>query len=180
MVYQNQCNLLSAAKLAAGGSMGRQSKTVVVDAEEAAVLESLAAEYGVEIHSTKAQGIDPVTAVVVVLIGSYLAVTTVVDHFEKRRGGQVIDLRPQAHTVVYRDPQVRHDLILILTADGGVKIHTVPLSADSGRIIEALTQSLVKIAQPNAQSAAAVARERLGDSVSIEASITAGDLRGGA
>jgi hypothetical protein len=42
--------------------MGRQGKTTVVDAEEAAMLQSLAAERGVETGSTKAAGIDPLTA----------------------------------------------------------------------------------------------------------------------
>jgi len=161
--------------------MEQHRETIVVDAEEAVILENLAAEHGVEIHSTKSQGFDPVTTVVVVaLIGTYLAVTTVLDQFEKRRGGQVIDLRPQAHTVAYRDPKVRHDLILILTGDGQVKLHHLPLPTDSARIVESLTQALVRIARPDTQSVAAVVRERLGDSASIEASATLGDLGGDA
>lgn len=155
--------------------MEQHFETVVVNGQEVKILEGLAAEHGVKLRSTKAQGVDPITAAVIVLVGSYLAVTTVREQFEKRRGGQVIDLRPQAQTLAYRDPQLRHDLILILTADGQVKINHLPLPADSGRVIESLTQMLVKIAQPDVQSAAAVAREQLGNSTSIEVSATAGE-----
>jgi hypothetical protein len=159
----------------AGSLMGQYRRTIVVDADEAVLLQEIATEHGVEARSTKAQGLDPVSVTVVVLIGARFTVSTVMEQFEKWRGGQVIDLRPQAPAMAYRDRQVRHDLILILTADGQVRIHDLPLDSDSGRTLEALTRVLAGIAQPDTKSVAATAREIVGGSASIEVSPTADD-----
>jgi hypothetical protein len=68
--------------------------------------------------------IEPVTAVLIAA-GAAAVAKFVMDWWEKRRGGLVVDMRPDAKDQIYRDRDVPYGFVLVFPADGGqVKIET--------------------------------------------------------
>ncbi len=98
------------------------NEVVVVDQAEVNYLECVAAEQGVEIERLPIRGFEPITIVTLSLTGTPLAVSTVVYLLDRRKGGQVVDLRPGAPKTVYRSTDVTYGLVVIIAADGATKV----------------------------------------------------------
>lgn len=74
-------------------------------------LRATAEQYQVQVTELKSAGIEPVSTIAVVLLGSVWAVNTVSRLVDERKGGQVIDMRPGANLAVYRSRDVQYGLI---------------------------------------------------------------------
>ena len=93
-----------------------------------AAAEDAETEVSIEEGSDDSGGLSPdIEPITCVLVGGAVMMTAkfLTDWWEKRRGGLVIDLRPEAKDQVARDKDVPWGLILVFPAQGGeVKIET--------------------------------------------------------
>src|SRR5579875_2657053 len=87
---------------------------ISVRPEDLPAARETAAAHQVEVRELPATGMDPVSAVALVLIGSALAVSVVQRAIDARQGGQVIDLRPDAGRHFYRTRGVVYGLVVII------------------------------------------------------------------
>lgn len=98
--------------------------------------------------------IEPVSAV---LIAAGVAVVAkfVMEWWDKRRGGLVVDMRPDAKDQIYRDKDVPYGFALIFPADGGqVKIETHDMPKDAmQQLIEAVISGAFKTVTELAKAA---------------------------
>jgi hypothetical protein len=121
---------------------------VSISSEELPAAREAAAEHRVETREMPATGMDPVSAVALLLIGSALGVSMVQRAIDARRGGQVIDLRPDAGRSFYRDRNVVYGLVVVIGADGSVTVEVKEPDGNFREIIDAvakLTMSLTEI-----------------------------------
>jgi hypothetical protein len=104
--------------------------------------------------------IEPITAI---LIAAGVAATAkfLADWWEHRRGGLVIDQRPDANDDIYRDPDVPWGYIIVFPRDGGaVKIETQDQPKDAvHQLLEKLIGSAFTSAADIAKSARQVVPE---------------------
>jgi hypothetical protein len=74
---------------------------------------------------------EPVTAVLIAA-GAAAVAKFVMDWWEKRRGGLVVNMRPEAKDQIYRDQDVPYGFVVIFPSDGGqVKIETRDMPKDA-------------------------------------------------
>lgn len=87
----------------------------------------------------------PVTAVLIAA-GAAAVAKFVMDWWETRRGGLVIDMRPDAKDQIYRNRDVPFGFILIFPADGGqVKIESHDMPKDAAQqLLEAVISGAYK------------------------------------
>jgi hypothetical protein len=101
--------------------------------------------------------VDQIVPIVAVLIGAGVlgAGKFIMTWWEKRRGGLVIDLRPDAKDQIYRDHDVPWGYIVVFPADGGeVKIETKDEPKDSiERLIDSVTSGVIESAKAVADAA---------------------------
>lgn len=102
--------------------MSDESRMVELSEAEFDELEALAPEYGVELRPITGKGIDPLTGVVVAVIGTASAVAGVMRFIDQRRGGQVIDMRPATSKPFYRSADLAYGLIVVFAIDGSVTV----------------------------------------------------------
>jgi hypothetical protein len=144
------------------------AEVLVLDQEEADFVRRTAAEHEVAIDEVPAAGIEPVLTVTVVLLGTAAAVAAVIDLVERRRGGQVIDLRPGAAKVFFRSPDVSYGLVVIRAADGGaVKVEVKEPKGMFGQVVESLTGLLGDLAGAKSDAVAAAVAADLGPAVRV-------------
>ena len=108
---------------------------------------------------------EPVTAVLIAA-GAAAVAKFVMDWWETRRGGLVIDMRLNAKDQIYRNRDVPYGFILIFPADGGqVKIETHDMPKDA---TQQLLEAVISGAYKTVTDLANAAREAL-PKASIEA-----------
>jgi hypothetical protein len=74
--------------------------------------------------------VEPVTAILIG--GAVMAVGKfIIDWWERRRGGLVVDLRPEAVDNLYRDKDVPFGFVVTFLADGKVTIETKEIPKDA-------------------------------------------------
>ena len=102
--------------------------------------------------------IEPITAVLIA--AGVTAVTKfVMDWWEKRSGGLVVDMRPEAKDQIYRDEAVPYGFVIIFPADGGqVKIETHDTPKDA---MQQLLESVISGAYKTVTELAKAAREAM-------------------
>jgi hypothetical protein len=89
--------------------------------------------------------VEPITAVLIGA-GVVTAVKFVLDWWDKRRGGLVIDQRPSAKDQLYRDPDVPYGVVVVFAAKGGrvkVQMHDMPKDAMQ-QLLEAVVSGAYK------------------------------------
>jgi hypothetical protein len=98
--------------------------------------------------------IEPVTAVLVAA-GAATVVKFVMDWWEKRRGGLVLDMRPKAKDQIYRDADVPYGVVLIYPQDGSlVKVETHDMPKDGmQQLLEAVVSGAYKTVADLAKAA---------------------------
>lgn len=148
--------------------MDTDEEIVVVDTQDVAEVRLIAQAHGVDVEEVSEHGLEPFATVALVLLGSATALSTVVELVDRLKGGQVIDLRPNASKVVYRDRAARHDLIVVFATDGQVSIRIAPGRAPLSEVVGALTQSVASMRGANTNDVADFARTELGDSASVK------------
>jgi hypothetical protein len=141
----------------------RIGRTIIVDKAEVQFVEEIAEAHEVTVKQAEQRGIEPVSTVVLTLFGVFSAVGAVEHVLEQRRGGQVIDLRPQGGPAFYRTPKLEHGIVLIIAADGKVTVRIKEPDAMFGKVIATLPRLLTP--GGSAREAAQTAARRLGADV---------------
>jgi len=120
-----------------------QTQSVVVDDSSLVpMILMFAAEHGVEVKQVEERGIEPVTTATLILLGTVTAVSTVENLLEQHKGGQVIDLRPDAPRAFYRTSDVLYGLIVVIAVDGEVRIEVREPAGMFGKVISVLPRML--------------------------------------
>jgi hypothetical protein len=112
------------------------------------------------------RGIEPVATVTLVLMGTAAAVGAVLHVLEQRRGGQVIDLRPQREAI-YRTPDVVYGTVIIIAEDGQVTVEVKEPDGMFGKVISTLPE-LLSGGTGSAEQVAQAVTETLGSAVEVE------------
>lgn len=131
------------------------------DPAEGDLLATIAREHGAGIEPVRVR-VEPVTAAFVIAAAT-VAAGIVTEFYERRQGGQVIDLRPGASRAVYRDRGVTFGLIVILTQDGAVTVEVYDPSNAFLDVARDVVQALTSIAATEAKNAIEAATEVTGD-----------------
>lgn len=119
-----------------GREEGREIVEVLGD-RDWELLVGIAVGCGVRVKKVGVRSLDPVTYVE--LIGGLGAVALVIERWgERRRGGQVVDLRPGAAKPVYRDPDVLFGYVVVLLADGRVEVQVKETANRLAEIVDHL------------------------------------------
>ena len=103
---------------------------------------------------------EPVTGVLIAA-GTVTVAKFIMDWWEKRRGGLIIDMRPDAKDQVYRHQDIPYGFFLVFSADGGqVKIETRDMPKDA---TQQLLESVISGAYKTVLDLAKAARDTLPD-----------------
>ncbi len=154
-----------------------QTEVVIVDPSEVPTVQALAGTYSIEVQQVPRRGIEPVTTVTLVLIGSATAAGAVMHILDQRKGGQVIDLRPGAPKAIYRTSDVVYGTVVIVTDDGAVSVEVKEPEGMFGKIVAALPRLLANIPSGIDKVADTISRE-YSDQVVIERRQIAGPESG--
>jgi hypothetical protein len=142
-----------------------------VDAADVEEIRKAAESEGVQLEEPPRRELEPVTTVVLILIGTAVAVAAVMSFIERRKGGQVIDLRPGAPSIAYRDKGVTYGLVVILAADGTVTVEVKQPKDMFVQVVEALVKSLLDLGTTaSAGAIAASASVAVGEMASVTTS----------
>lgn len=134
---------------------------VSVRREDLPEIRKTAAEHGVDITELPVVGVEPVSAVALVLIGSALAVSVVQRAIDARQGGQVIDLRPGASKNFYRSRGVVYGLVVIIGSDGTVTVDVKEPDGNFREIVEVVAKLTMSLAEISIEAIAKVLRVNL-------------------
>ncbi len=96
------------------------------------------------------------------------AVGTVVYLLDKRKGGQVIDLRPGAPKPFYRTKEVEYGLVVIFATDGKVTVEVKEPRGLFGQVVDALKGILTDLGKSGVEAAAKAATELVGDAATVK------------
>jgi hypothetical protein len=141
--------------------------------EDLPAVRETAADHQVEVRELPATGMDPVSAVALVLIGSALAVSMVERAIDARRGGQVIDLRPDASKHFYRTRGVVYGLVVVIGSDGTVTVEVKEPDGNFREVIDAVAKLTMSLTEISIEAIAKVLRVNLpGDAGDADAAIT--------
>ncbi|MEV6557965.1 hypothetical protein AB0M22_19780 [Nocardia sp. NPDC051756] len=136
-----------------------QTELVVLEPSDVPTAHALAELHGIEVQQVPRRGIEPVTTVTLVLIGSITAVGAVMQGLEQRKGGQVIDLRPGVSKAIYRTPDVVYGTVIVMTADGVVTVEVKEPEGMFGKIVAALPGMLAEVPSGADEVADAISNE---------------------
>ena len=98
-------------------------KIIKIEPEDLDTVRELAAAHDVSVQQLELRAIDTVTTATLALLGTSIAVSTVIFLVEKMKGGQIIDLRPDAPKMFYRSQDLLYGLIVIVGLDGKVMVN---------------------------------------------------------
>lgn len=120
----------------------REWKTLVVDPSEVRFVEEAAAGHDVTVEQVGQRGIEPVSTVILTLVGLATAVSTVERLLEQRRGGQLIDLRPGTEMPFRRTRDLMYGIVVVIAADGKVTLEVREPDGMFGKVISTLPRLL--------------------------------------
>jgi hypothetical protein len=142
----------------------------LIDAEDVLYLRELAGKYNLELRESKPLGIEPVSTIAIILLGSILAINAVGRLLEEHKGGQVVDLRPGRRKVLSRSRDVQYGLIVVLAKDGTVTLRSNNVADKTGAILGVLGE-LAK--QRDGAGIDAIAKAA-GDQLGVDAQVATG------
>lgn len=146
---------------------GSTEEVLMTPVSDIPYLREIAEHHGVEVVETKSTGVEPVSTIAVVVVGSVLAVNTVSRLLEERKGGQVIDMRAPANLAVFRSRHVQYGLIVVLAADGTVTVQCKDSQDKLGLLVECLSGLATRKVDAKTNAIAEAARGQLGADVEI-------------
>lgn len=141
---------------------------VVIEPGDLEYAREVAADNGVEIEDVSVHGFEPVTTVTLALYGGALAVGAVLFLLDRRKGGQVIDLRDGIQQKFYRSDDIAFGLVVIIAADGKIAVEVKEPRGMFGAVIESLTKASVDLGKAGLDAIAAAARTAVGDKADVE------------
>jgi hypothetical protein len=93
----------------------------VHDEQDKQLLVDLACEHGARVKDVRVRTLD--LATFVEIIGGVTVLRLIIERWQDRRqGGQIIDLRPGAAKIVYRDRGLLFGYVLMVLTDGRVEV----------------------------------------------------------
>ena len=143
---------------------------VTVPAEDLDEVRRVAAENGVEIEPVDELGFDPVTGATLLLLGGALAVATVSHVIERLKGGQVIDLRPEAARPFYRTKDVLYGLVVVRRADGTISVEVTEPKELFGVVVDALKGIVVELGKASIDVAGQAVEAAVGEKGTVTVS----------
>jgi hypothetical protein len=139
----------------------RQTEVIVIDRDDLSAVREIAAANDVELTALPISAFEPITTIALLLTGSALAISTVSYLIDKRKGGQVIDLRPGTPKPFYRTSDVVYGLVLIVAMDGTVTVEVKEPKGMFGVVVEALQGMTANLAEVSIEAIAELAKSRL-------------------
>ncbi len=140
---------------------------VLVDPEDREYVLGLAREHDVEAEEAEVHGIEPVITVTLLLFGAAAAVGAVQQLVESHKGGQMIDLRPNAPKIAYRDKGVVYGTVIMIATDGKVTVEVHEPKGMFGQVMEALTKVAVDTATASIEAIGEAAKKIVGDKADV-------------
>ncbi|HXJ77265.1 MAG TPA: hypothetical protein VMS64_01150 [Candidatus Methylomirabilis sp.] len=138
-----------------------------VDPEDVPAVLALAAEHGVRTEELELRTGEPVSTVILLLLGSALAVSTVIYLVDKRKGGQVIDLRSGAPKMFYRSKDLIYGLVLIVAAGGQVTVEVKEPRGMFGDVVDALKDVATDLGKAEIDAVTKAAKNAVGDRAEV-------------
>jgi hypothetical protein len=136
---------------------------VIIDPAELAFIRTVAADHGVEIEVRDQKGfVDPAT-LMVVFMGSALAVATVSRLLEEHRGGQVLDLRPGAPRQAYRSQDVVYGLVVVISVEGTVSVEVKQTKDMFAVVVEEIRKTIVGLTKASLETVGNAVKVAVGD-----------------
>lgn len=112
-------------------------------------IEALVRAEGLEIERLTARALDPGT-ITLVIIGSVAAIAAAQAAIETYRGGQIIDLRPEAPSPFYRSRQLHYGLVAVISDSGIIRVNVIEPREMFSKVVEVLIVALSNGAQADA------------------------------
>ncbi len=142
-------------------------EVVVLDRGDLEYVQEVAGELGVDAQVLRTSGMEPVSTVSVLLVGSALAVATFMRSLDQRKGGQVIDLRPGAPKPFYRTHDVVYGLVVVVSPDGKVLVDVKQPQDMFAEVIANLQELSVGLSELGSAAVTEQVREVLGDKAQV-------------
>lgn len=140
---------------------------LVVDPSDVPIVRDLASARGVVVKEYSERGIEPVSTTTLALVGTAAAISGLRQALERRKGGQMIDLRPGAEKLAYRTTDLEYGIVVIIAGDGKVTVKINKPDDVFEKVISALPKLLP--GGTTKQQAARVIEETLGSDAEVEA-----------
>lgn len=144
--------------------------------EDLELLQAIVAEEdGVELELVEKDDRGFAPLIIVALIGAAAVAAGAWAYFEdRRRGGQIIDLRDGAEKIARRDKDVVYGLIVIIANDGKVTVEVKEPKGFFGTVIKDVLEAVQGVVTKSVESVAAAAKSAVGDrgTVDTEAATT--------
>lgn len=134
--------------------------------DDLAELAALAEQHEVDLMREGDRG-EPVT--IAILVGSALAIGALMHEFERRKGGQVIDLRPDAPKPAYRDKDLQYGLVMIRSADGAVQVEVHEPRGMLGQVLDAINSMVGTLTGQEPAGIAEAVQSAVGDRATVTA-----------
>ena len=136
-------------------------EVLILDNEDLAYLHTIAVENAVTVTDLPRRAMEPVATATVALMGAGFAVATVLHLMEKRKGGQVIDLRPTATRLMYRSSDVLYGLVVLIAVDGTVTVEVHEPKGMFGPVNELIIGALGELVGADAAAVSQLLAEQL-------------------
>lgn len=134
---------------------------IIVDRDELDYLHSIARDNNVSVEELPRSGLEPITTVALSIAGASFALATVMYLLDKRRGGQVVDLRHGVPKVAYRSQDVVYGLVVVITEDGTVNVTVREPNGMFGQVNELIIGLVSELVGKSAVSVAEVVEKNL-------------------
>lgn len=136
------------------------------DDRELAVLRDVCGALDITMERASPRGVDP--GVVWLLVGPATLVYLAIERWQDRRaGGQVIDARPGADPVAYRDPGVMFGLVVIYGTDGTVQVQVKEPTSQLTAVVRAVVEAVAGGGAQQVEQISSLVRGTVGDLVQI-------------
>lgn len=151
-------------------------EVLILDEQDLDYLQKIAIEHDVTLTELPRRALEPIATVSVALAGAGFAVATVLHLMERRKGGQVIDLRPTATRLMYRSSDVLYGLVVLIALDGTVTVEVHEPKGMFGPVNELIIGSLGELIGADTAAVSQVLAEQLPPgTVSVETTAGAPD-----
>jgi hypothetical protein len=157
----------STARSTAEERHGTVEQVVTITFEDYGEVVREASAHGVQLEKLEERNlVDPASASVI-LIGTSLAVSTVLYLIEQRKGGQVFDLRPGAQRPAYRSPDITYGYVQIIATDGSVSVEVKEPKGMFGQVLDTLSLIVRESIGSARMPVKSRVEDALGDAVSV-------------
>ena len=149
--------------------MTADSTQTMVEVEHAdlAYVRAIAADNDVQLEEVRQEGLEPVTSVTLIFLGTSLAISTVVYLLDRRHGGQVIDLRPDATRRFYRTADIQYGLVVPIAPTGQLRVEVKEPKGMFGTVVESITGLLPQLQSSGLSDIKGALEDHLGPAVTV-------------